>query len=265
MASDWGGAVDASAWGSLTLTRCTFRGNHAGLSGGGVVLGEIGTADRCLFTENTALDGGGLSTQCATFAVLTQCTFTLNDATSHGGAISSGLIYGEHCGTIHAINCTVCNNTAGDRGGGIGVRWGGVEGPETWLANCIFYGNDADGDPANTEFEQLFLGETETTGVHLTMNHCCVEGLSWLGQFGIENIGTIDPDEDVDGYVLDSFGLVGLVAGSPCIDAGYNWVDVDPLTPGLQLLPDYDMLYGPRILDGDGDGIAIVDMGACEH
>jgi hypothetical protein len=43
--------------------------------------------------------------------------------------------------------------------------------------------------------------------------------------------------------------------GSPSIDAGDN------LTPNL---PDTDIDGDPRILDGDGNGTAIVDMGVDE-
>jgi hypothetical protein len=47
-----------------------------------------------------------------------------------------------------------------------------------------------------------------------------------------------------------------LSSGSPCMDAGDN------TAPGL---PDFDIDYDPRIVDGDGIGGAIVDMGADEY
>ena len=46
-----------------------------------------------------------------------------------------------------------------------------------------------------------------------------------------------------------------LEAGSPCIDAGLN---VAPL-------PDEDMFGNERILDSDGDGLQVVDMGIWER
>ena len=47
-----------------------------------------------------------------------------------------------------------------------------------------------------------------------------------------------------------------LQIGSPCIDSGDNFA------PGL---PGFDFDGNPRITDGDGDGDAVVDMGAFEY
>jgi hypothetical protein len=56
-------------------------------------------------------------------------------------------------------------------------------------------------------------------------------------------------------FVDAANGDFRLADGSPCIDAGTN------AAPGL---PDYDFEGDDRILDGDGDGTAIVDMGVDE-
>jgi len=50
---------------------------------------------------------------------------------------------------------------------------------------------------------------------------------------------------------------IWLSSMSPCIDAG------TPDTTGLNL-PDFDILGNDRIVDGDGDGFAYIDMGAFE-
>jgi hypothetical protein len=46
---------------------------------------------------------------------------------------------------------------------------------------------------------------------------------------------------------------------------GSNYVDYEPMTPGFQLLPAADLNGSQRIVDGDGDGNAFVDMGPYEY
>ena len=46
-----------------------------------------------------------------------------------------------------------------------------------------------------------------------------------------------------------------LQSGSPCIDAGSN---------SAEGIPAKDLDNKPRIIDGDGDGTSIVDIGAYE-
>jgi hypothetical protein len=56
-----------------------------------------------------------------------------------------------------------------------------------------------------------------------------------------------------------------LDANSPLVDWGTNFVDVDPGTPGYQFLPELDLDGSSRIVDGDGDGVANVDIGPYEY
>ena len=54
-----------------------------------------------------------------------------------------------------------------------------------------------------------------------------------------------------------------LLLGSPAVDAGTNALAVDPFN-GSALLTDQRGSGFPRIVDGNGDGSAIVDLGAFE-
>ena len=69
-------------------------------------------------------------------------------------------------------------------------------------------------------------------------------------QTGINGNISADP-----AYVDLAAGDYHLQEGSPCIDAGTNDA------PGL---PETDFDGNPRITDGNGDGLAVVDMGAFE-
>ncbi|NIV37023.1 MAG: hypothetical protein GWN58_48605, partial [Anaerolineae bacterium] len=69
---------------------------------------------------------------------------------------------------------------------------------------------------------------------------------------GYEGQGNIELDPR---FVEPDSGDLHLQPDSPCIDVGDN----DALD-----LPDYDFEGDLRILDGDGDGWAVVDMGTDE-
>jgi hypothetical protein len=82
----------------------------------------------------------------------------------------------------------------------------------------------------------------------------------WMGAYFPQLI--VDEPGFPQGW--DSSGNVRLADGSPLIDFGNNYADTDPTTPGVQFLPEFDLDGNPRIVDGDGDGLATVDIGAFE-
>lgn len=82
-------------------------------------------------------------------------------------------------------------------------------------------------------------------------------GLSGLSGSG--NLGS-DPR-----FANEAQGNLRLNADSSCLDSGFDLVDLDPLSPGLQLLPAEDLVGARRIADGDGVPGARVDLGAYER
>jgi hypothetical protein len=56
-----------------------------------------------------------------------------------------------------------------------------------------------------------------------------------------------------------------LKADSACVDAGDKYTDYSRFDPGYQPLPATDIWGDSRIVDGDGDGRAQVDIGAYEY
>jgi hypothetical protein len=87
-----------------------------------------------------------------------------------------------------------------------------------------------------------------------TVTYSCVQGgLSGTGNIDVDPL-FVDPN-GADGIIGTEDDNLRLSAGSPCIDAGDNSV-VDANSTDLD--------GNSRILDGDGDGEAIVDMGAYE-
>jgi len=75
-----------------------------------------------------------------------------------------------------------------------------------------------------------------------------------------DDAGTPDDPSD-DTFILGDYHLL---PGSPCIDAGTNDVD-NPGTPEIETLPATDIAGLPRVIDGNLDGTATVDIGAYEY
>ncbi|MGB2984428.1 MAG: hypothetical protein WBE26_00980, partial [Phycisphaerae bacterium] len=272
--------------GYAELTRSLFRSNFA-VDGGGVFV-ENGNSpanavfDRCIFTENSSgktgwiVGGGGLTVR-GSNVLLRQCVLSNNRAGSiehnamgYGGAIFMHTAFVPGVSRVHLVNCTVCDNW--------GVYVGGIylgnyqmvsAENKLRLTNCIVYGNQAEhslinwnADPTPEEqqitpYQEGFPREPKC----VYLDHSCVEGLFELLNVSGQGLGNTSGDPL---YQVESFGLVAISQGSSCIDRGNNWVDVDPLTPGLQMLPSYDIFGLPRFFDGDGDGVDQVDIGAHE-
>lgn len=55
-----------------------------------------------------------------------------------------------------------------------------------------------------------------------------------------------------------------LSASSPSIDRGDSFVDVEPLTAGLQRLPALFFLGRPRVAEGNDDGFHTIDIRSSE-
>jgi len=164
------------------------------------------------------------------------------------------------------VNSTIANNRADDPDGQSngegyhkpgGICFNGTGSHK--IENSIIYGNTYSSIynyyPPNIAEEQIRLNSAST----LTAQTSDIQGLSLMGLSGFGNI-------DADPVFIDDFaGNLNLQTGSPCIDAGSNYVDYEPMKPGFQLLPATDLNGSPRIVDGDGDGNAFVDMGPYEY
>ncbi len=244
-----GGSIRGDDWSPVVID-CLFAQNTAGHGGGMTVRQNQALLRGCRFENNQALgvpgndcgNGGGINMQAGTTGfglppdgkVLESCAFVNNTACLGGGAINLG--------AAEFTNCTFGYNASPSANGVGGIT--GNSGEVTTLRNSIAWGN--------------------TSGVLTACAWCNVGS----GSFDI-SYTLIEDDDPTDGIVLfpglgnidenpvfldPPGGDLRLRAGSPAIDTAENTF-VTTL---------YDVDGNARIEDGDGDTVAIVDMGAHE-
>ena len=258
-----------SNWGSSpALTNCSFSSNTSGSGGGMYNEGSSPTLANCSFSGNSAGDGGGMANYSSSSSTLTNCTFEGNSADLGGGMrnLGSSLTLtgcsfignsADNCGGLDntdssptLANCTFSGNSAGNGGGMCNFSLG-----QATLTNCTFVGNSAEyeggaiynNSSGPTLTNCILWGDTpnEIVGGWPTVAYSDIQG-------GYDGQGNMDADPMFVDRVNINFRLR---ADSPCIDTGDN------AAPGL---PAHDFEGNDRILDGDGDGTAIVDMGVDE-
>ncbi len=130
-----GGGVECS-YSSLTFSQCSFEGDYALTTGGGICCRDSSsvTFAVCSFTSNsTSNSGGGICCLDYSNPTLENCTFTGNSGNS-GGAMYC------HTGcTATVTSCTFTGNTVLNNGAGM---WA-YECPPALLTTCVFSGNSA--------------------------------------------------------------------------------------------------------------------------
>ena len=162
------------------------------------------------------------------FGEMLNCVISNNSAESEGGGIA-----GSH-GSIR--NCTIVNNKA-TNGAGLATCQGPIE-------SCAIWGND--GSALSNCPVPSYSCYPGGTGTNIDADPCLMASGYW------------DPNGTA-GDPCDDYWVGGdyhLRLDSPCIDVG------DPNYDDANYPTDIDGFA--RVVDGDGDGFAVVDMGADE-
>jgi hypothetical protein len=232
-----------------SLTNVTFSGNSAG-NGGGMYNGsgffESNVSNPTLvnvtFSNNTAQwNGGGMYNNTNSNPTLTNVTFSGNSSTNSSG----GGMYNYYNSPV-LTNVTFSGNTI------IGMV---ISHGSPTLTNVTFSGNGIGiyNDMSNPVIKNsIFWGNTDKQlyfwGGSPTVTYSDVQG-------GYPGVGNIDADPHLSS--LSNYGgftpVLPILPGSAAIDAGDD-----------ASCPTTDQRGVSRPIDGDGDGVAVCDMGAFE-
>ena len=221
---------------NATIEGCTFTDcDGATLGGGGIYnVGGAPTISGCLFHDNYVdAKGGAILDQSA--AKFINCVIWNNSTMRGGGGIYIDYDFDLDPAATEFINCTISGNSASDGGGLYSYN------SSATLTNCIIWGNQAIFSSPGI-YNHKLVWPVETVA-----NYCDIEGSSTYP--GTGNL-RVDPQ-----FANATAGDFHLPFGSPCADKGNN-----AAVAGVDV--DYD--GNVRITDGDGNGSAIVDMGAYE-
>ncbi len=214
-------------------------------SGGGISLGSAGTPiiQNNVIVRNTArqLDGGGINTFNSTDALIVGNLIANNrTARRSGGGLHSSVPYGERGPLL--VNNTIVDNESAP--GGSQVFLNGFTGRVTLVNNLVV----------------AKPGQTAVTCDSYSGERPAFQANDVFADPGAAYGGICEDETGRNGNVSVDPGFLDraatdyrLAPGSPVLDAGV-------LRPEL---PPHD-LDGPRVTDGNGDGVLAVDLGADE-
>lgn len=239
-----GGGILIEGFGSAEILNNTISDNVANTDGGGIALNIAGTPTirNNTISRNRAIDGGGISMFNFSEAEIIQNIITDNFAFSSGGGIYWLVPLGTRGPRL--VNNTIAGN---DSPTGSGILADGFDAQTEVVNNIIiakegqvafFCGNFNDVNPPIVHFNDVFSPQG------LAYGGACSDKTGMDGNISADPL-----------FVNPATGDYHLKQGSPAIDVGLN------AAPNL---PATDLDGSARIKDGNGDGVAIVDMGVYE-
>ena len=239
-ATNMGGGIFMYDINDLVLEHIYARGNSSGVEGGAITFLGVtdATISNCIIEQNTSssIGGGGIGIiQYSSIKIIN--SLLKDNMATEGAAI---IVYRAK---LDLLNNTIINNIS-DSGGAILFS----ESSSTSISNSIVYGNT----PKQLSFSTTGIG-TERK-VFLSYSNL-EDGTSVTTIGDLDSV--IDNGNNINRYpkfIDTTNNNYQLAINSPCIDAGIN----DSVNFSTDLIGE------TRILDGDRNTSAIVDMGAYE-
>jgi serine protease len=269
-----GGGIQVS-FGSPVLTGNTFSDNHATSFGGGVSLGGNGTAvvSSNLFTGNVAGSGSAIGMFAAGAPRIFGNAMTGNMATDGDCRVNGGTIWMVNQSDADIVQNVIDSNEAVCSGGVVFLVPSGDRGPALINNTIVLNGGAASSgiyaegfDAASRLINNVVLARPGLTAMGcgtiyatappiMKNNVFSSSGGTTATNFCAAQIGVNGNISSDPQLLAPATGDYRLLPSSPAIDAGDG---SDPL------MPVTDFAGALRVQDGNGDGIAVIDMGAFE-
>ena len=273
----------ATLSGNIHLKNVTVENTQSEFGNAGAIFNECSffKAENCNFINNTQIGDvalcAGLQAMSSSDIIIENCTFISNSLTSTlWQGVASAFLNNHYNNVLDNViinNCLFYNNTITNGRNTIYAQV--LEGDTLFFTNNTVVNNES-------EYTCEFQGYIKFSN-NILRNECDYEIVLWdetiygiISELDISNSnilggqnaiynenganivnwleGNIDEDPLFFGTPEQPYLLSPL---SPCIDTG------TPDTTGLYL-PPWDLLHNERIWDGDGNGVAIIDMGCYE-
>ncbi|MBN1948886.1 MAG: carboxypeptidase regulatory-like domain-containing protein, partial [Candidatus Cloacimonetes bacterium] len=245
-----GGAIYLEADSDVEIDNCLFQLNNCGFYGGGMIAYDSDPVlNGCVFYDNnSAVFAAGFSSWDQSNPELYNCVFIENTAGACTGiyCVSSTIKManvlfrdnsttfgsGAACGLTNCVtdvsNVTAVDNISPLSGGAFWVNGGSLN-----VYNSILWNNLP---------ENIFV----LSGAANAFNSCISDDFT--------GPGVISDNPQFLDFNGDNYHLAEI---SPCIDTGDESIVTFPL-------PEYDLDGNIRIVDGDNNGTATIDMGVYE-
>jgi CSLREA domain-containing protein len=239
--------------GTATLTSVSFTSNRTNGCGGGVYNANQAVVIDASFSRNRASNAGGAFFNDVASATLSRVTMSANRATQIGGGLFN-------YGNVDLTNATITGNRAAN-GGGVFSSYGQVS-----LTNVTVNANRA--AYAGGLYHHPVTAQASMTLVNTIIagnkpQNCASEPVTSLGHnldsgtsCALSGLGDLSQTDPMLGPLRNNGGVGrtrALLAGSPAIDAA-----------DAASCPATDQCGAARPADGNGDGIAVCDIGAYE-